>query len=56
MEDFWNDRYKTEEYVYGTAPNEFLRDVLSKFKITGTILFPEEGGEMPFMQQSLVCM
>ncbi|PWQ92840.1 class I SAM-dependent methyltransferase [Leucothrix pacifica] len=29
----WNERYSTEEYVYGTTPNEFLNDV--SHRITG---------------------
>lgn len=28
----WNERYSTEEYVYGTTPNEFLSDVSQRIK------------------------
>ncbi|CAA9201299.1 class I SAM-dependent methyltransferase [Flavobacterium collinsii] len=38
----WNDRYSTEEFAYGTAPNNYLKETLEKLDI-GTILFPAEG-------------
>ena len=28
----WNERYSTEEYVYGTTPNEFLSEVSNRIK------------------------
>ena len=40
--DRWNDRYSSEEFAYGTAPNKYLKEQLEKFK-TGSILFPAEG-------------
>ncbi len=42
MSDFWNQRYATVEYAYGTEPNEFYREELEKLK-PGKILFPAEG-------------
>ena len=42
MTDFWNDRYATEEYAYGTEPNSFLEAQLKKLE-PGKILFPAEG-------------
>lgn len=42
MSNFWDERYNTEEYVYGEAPNEFLRKKLTHLK-PGKILFPAEG-------------
>jgi SAM-dependent methyltransferase len=38
----WNDRYSAEEFAYGTAPNNYLKESLEKQDI-GTILFPAEG-------------
>ena len=40
--DRWNDRYSSEEFAYGTAPNKYLKEQLEKLK-TGSILFPAEG-------------
>lgn len=40
--DRWNDRYSSEEFAYGTAPNKYLKEQVEKFK-TGSILFPAEG-------------
>lgn len=40
--DRWNDRYSSEEFAYGTAPNNYLKEQLEKLK-TGSILFPAEG-------------
>jgi 2-polyprenyl-3-methyl-5-hydroxy-6-metoxy-1,4-benzoquinol methylase len=42
MNEFWNNRYSTEEYAYGTLPNEFYKEEAKKLK-PGTILFPAEG-------------
>lgn len=42
MSKIWNQRYAQEEYVYGTEPNEFLKQELSKLQ-PGKILFPAEG-------------
>lgn len=38
----WNDRYSNEEFAYGTAPNNYLKEQLQKIN-PGTILFPAEG-------------
>ena len=42
MNNFWNQRYSTEEYAYGETPNEFLKNELPKLQ-PGKILFPAEG-------------
>ncbi|RAR70670.1 class I SAM-dependent methyltransferase [Flavobacterium aciduliphilum] len=38
----WNDRYSIEEFAYGEAPNNYLKEELSKLPV-GKILFPAEG-------------
>ncbi|MCL3781108.1 class I SAM-dependent methyltransferase [Prolixibacteraceae bacterium JC049] len=43
MKEFWNERYGTDEYVYGTAPNVFFKEMLEKYNILGKALFPAEG-------------
>lgn len=40
--DFWNDRFGKKEYIYGTEPNEYLKEKLSDLK-PGKILFVAEG-------------
>ena len=40
--NFWDERYAVETYVYGTEPNEFLKEELPKLP-AGKILFPGEG-------------
>jgi 2-polyprenyl-3-methyl-5-hydroxy-6-metoxy-1,4-benzoquinol methylase len=42
MNDFWNERYATEEYAYGVEPNEYFKEQLKKLN-PGKILFPAEG-------------
>ncbi len=42
MMNFWDSRYATSEYVYGTAPNEFVKEQLQNIP-RGKILFPAEG-------------
>lgn len=40
--DRWNKRYRNDEFAYGEAPNNFLKEQLEKLN-TGTIFFPAEG-------------
>ncbi|MDM1557287.1 MULTISPECIES: bifunctional 2-polyprenyl-6-hydroxyphenol methylase/3-demethylubiquinol 3-O-methyltransferase UbiG [Chryseobacterium] len=40
--DKWNERYTHEEFVYGTAPNNYLKEQLKKLN-PNTILFPADG-------------
>ncbi|MGE6354295.1 class I SAM-dependent methyltransferase [Flavobacterium sp. NPDC079362] len=40
--DRWDDRYSSEEFAYGTEPNNYLKEQLGKLK-PGSILFPAEG-------------
>lgn len=42
MKEFWNTRYDTDQFVYGTTPNAFLKSELDKLK-PGSILLPGEG-------------
>lgn len=42
MKEFWNDRYSSETYAYGTKPNDFFKDQLLKL-LPGKILLPAEG-------------
>ena len=42
MNQFWNERYATDEYVYGTEPNEYFKEQLEK-QTPGKILLPGEG-------------
>jgi SAM-dependent methyltransferase len=40
--NFWEDRYRTEEYVYGKQPNVFFKEQLLKLS-PGAILMPADG-------------
>jgi len=42
MNNFWDERFATDEYIYGTEPNEFLKAALQQLS-PGKILFPGEG-------------
>lgn len=39
---FWDERYSSDEFVYGKKPNEFFKDNLEKLS-PGRILLPGEG-------------
>ena len=41
-ENFWNERYSSEEYAYGTEPSKLLQLQLKLLR-AGKILFPAEG-------------
>lgn len=43
MKDFWNERFDTEEYIYGVTPNEYLKTQLAKEENKGRLLMPAEG-------------
>lgn len=42
MKEFWDERYKEDEFAYGKDPNEYLKAKLKDIK-PGRILFPAEG-------------
>ena len=42
MCEFWDNRYQTNEYVYGKEPNEFFKEFIDK-TIPGRILLPADG-------------
>lgn len=42
MKEFWEERFAEKEYIYGTEPNQFLREQLLPLSV-GKILFPAEG-------------
>ncbi|MCX6150783.1 MAG: class I SAM-dependent methyltransferase [Ignavibacteriales bacterium] len=42
MEKFWNERYSTEEFVYGKEPNEFFKQEIEKLN-PGNLLLIGEG-------------
>lgn len=41
-QDFWNDRYSRDEFVYGESPNKYVEEKLAGLR-PGKILFPAEG-------------
>ncbi len=43
MSEFWNDRYGGSEFLYGTEPNDFLREHLSLLPPGGEVLCLAEG-------------
>ena len=40
--EFWDERYRSEQYVYGETPNKYLAGKLAGLK-PGKILFPADG-------------
>lgn len=40
--EFWNNRYKSNDYAYGTEPNTFFKEWIDKLQ-PGKILLPAEG-------------
>ena len=41
--NFWDERYSSEEYVYGTEPNQFFKEQIDKITVPGKLLLPGEG-------------
>jgi SAM-dependent methyltransferase len=42
-QDFWNERYKEKEYIYGLNPNDFLVQNIKHLKPAGKVLCLAEG-------------
>ena len=42
MKTQWDERYSQSEYIYGTKPNLFFKEILDKLPV-GKSLFPAEG-------------
>ena len=42
MKNFWDERYSSNEFVYGTQPNQFFKEQIDKLK-PGKILMVGEG-------------
>ena len=42
MKEFWNDRYSSEDFVYGKEPNDFFKSEIDKLS-PGNLLLPSEG-------------
>ena len=42
MKEFWDKRYGQDKFIYGEAPNAFVKEKLPLFS-AGKILFPAEG-------------
>ena len=40
--NFWDERYSTDEFIYGKEPNEFFRENLLKIR-PGKLFLPGEG-------------
>ena len=43
MQQFWEERYKSDKYAYGTEPNAYLRSNLEIFGKSGEILAVADG-------------
>jgi 2-polyprenyl-3-methyl-5-hydroxy-6-metoxy-1,4-benzoquinol methylase len=41
--NFWDERYSSVEYIYGTEPNHFFKEQIDKISVRGRILLPGEG-------------
>jgi SAM-dependent methyltransferase len=41
--DFWNERYSSNEYVYGEDPNRFFKEQIENINTPGKLLLPGEG-------------
>ena len=39
---FWDDRYSSGNYIYGTQPNRFFKEQIDKLE-PGKLLLPAEG-------------
>lgn len=43
MKEFWDNKYSTNEYVYGEEPNEYFKYAIDTYLPSGRLLLPAEG-------------
>lgn len=43
MSQFWDERYRSETYVYGQTPNQYFAEQLQALSTSGRLLLPMEG-------------
>ncbi|MDF9796863.1 cyclopropane fatty-acyl-phospholipid synthase-like methyltransferase [Catalinimonas alkaloidigena] len=43
MKEMWNERYRSASFAYGKEPNDFFKEALNKYNLSGKVLFPAEG-------------
>lgn len=43
ISDFWEERYSSDGYVYGTEPNKFFKEQINKIQPPGRLILPGEG-------------
>lgn len=43
MLEMWDKRYSENGFAYGTRPNEFFKDTLNEYQLSGKLLLPAEG-------------
>lgn len=43
MKEKWDERYSSEEYIYGKEPNLFFKEFIDSIETPGSILLPAEG-------------
>ena len=41
--NFWDERYSSHEYIYGTEPNIFFKECIDRAAVGGKLLLPGEG-------------
>lgn len=49
-QDFWNDRYSRDEFVYGESPNRYLKEKLQDFDPGKSCSRPKEKAETLSLQ------
>lgn len=41
--EFWDERFSSDDYIYGTEPNKFFKSQLDKISPKGKLILPGEG-------------
>lgn len=54
MQDFWDEQYKSTEYLYGREPNEFFRTFIDR-QSPGKILLPGAGEGRNAVYAAVAC-
>lgn len=53
--NFWDERYSSKEYVYGTEPNQFFKEQLDRIIPAGKLLLPGEGEGRNAVYAAKIC-